>query len=49
MDWLKSPVTGSMTMPLSVLCILMLTSYLLSSRLKESAFLTGNKKVMQDE
>lgn len=49
MDWLKSPVTGSMTMPLSVLCILMLTSYLLSSRLKESAFLTDNKMVMQDE
>ncbi len=44
MDWFKSPVTGSMTMPLSVLCILMLISYFLSSRLKESAFLAGNQK-----
>lgn len=44
MDWFKSPVTGSMTMPLSVLCILMLIRYFLSSRLKESAFLAGNQK-----
>jgi len=44
MDWFKSPVTGSMTMPLSVLCILMMISYFLSSRLKESAFLAGNQK-----
>ena len=44
MDWFKSPVTGSMTIPLSVLCLLMLISYFLSSRLKESAFLAGNQK-----
>jgi MFS family permease len=44
MDWFKSPVTGSMTIPLSVLCVLMLISFLLSAKLRESAFLTGNKK-----
>jgi cyanate permease len=44
MDWFKSPVTGSMTIPLSVLCVLMLVSFLLSARLRESAFLTGNNK-----
>ena len=44
MDGFKSPVTGSMTIPLSVLCVLMLISFMLSARLKESAFLTGNNK-----
>jgi hypothetical protein len=44
MDWFKSPATGSMTMPLTVLCVLMLISFLLSARLKESAFLAENNK-----
>ncbi|MCU0460231.1 MAG: MFS transporter [Bacteroidales bacterium] len=44
MDWFKSPATGSMTIPLSVLSVLMLISFLLSSRLNESAFLTNNTK-----
>jgi len=44
MDWFKSPVSGSMTWPLSVLCILMFVSFLLSAKLRESAFLTGNNK-----
>jgi len=44
MDWFKSPTTGSMTIPLTVLCVLMLVSFLLSAKLRESAFLTGNKK-----
>ncbi len=44
MDWFKSPVTGSMTIPLTVLGVLMFISFLLSSRLRESAFLTDDKK-----
>lgn len=44
MDWFKAPATGSMTIPLSVLCVMMLISYILTSRLKESAFLAGNQK-----
>lgn len=44
MDWFKSPVTGSMTIPLTVLGVLMFISFLLSIRLKESAFLTDDKK-----
>ena len=44
MDWFKSPATGSMTLPLSVLCMLMLLSFLLSAKLRESAFLADNKK-----
>jgi cyanate permease len=44
MDWFKSPLNGSMTKPLTVLSVLMLLSFLLSARLNESAFLTGNNK-----
>ena len=44
MDWFKSPVTGSMTIPLTVLGVLMFISFLLSTRLRESAFLTDDKK-----
>jgi cyanate permease len=44
MDGFKSPVTGSMTIPLTVLSVMMFISFLLSARLKESAFLTDNKK-----
>ncbi len=44
MDWFKAPATGSMTVPLTVLCVLMLISYLLTARLKESAFLAANQK-----
>jgi cyanate permease len=44
MDGFKSPVTGSMTLPLSVLIILMVISFLLSVRLRESALLTGGSK-----
>lgn len=44
MDGFKSPVTGSMTLPLSVLIILMIISFLLSVRLRESALLTGGSK-----
>lgn len=44
MDWFKAPATGSMTIPLSVLCAMMLISFMLSARLQESAFLTGNQK-----
>ena len=47
MDGFKSPLTGSMTMPLTVLIILMVIGFLLSARLKESAFLAGDIK--QDE
>lgn len=44
MDGFKSPLTGSMTMPLTVLIILMVIGFLLSARLKESAFLAGDIK-----
>lgn len=44
MDGFKSPRTGSMTMPLTVLIILMVIGFLLSVRLKESAFLSGEIK-----
>jgi len=44
MDGFKSPVTGSMTIPLTVLSVMMFISFLLSARLNESAFLTDNKK-----
>ena len=44
MDGFKSKLTGSMTLPLIVMIILMMTGFLLSARLKESAFLTGEVK-----
>jgi cyanate permease len=44
MDWFKSPVTGSMTIPLTVLGVLMFISFLLSTRLRESAFLADDNK-----
>jgi len=44
MDILKSPVTGSMTMPLIVLLVLMGLSLLLSTWLKESDMLSANKQ-----
>ena len=44
MDGFKAPVTGSMTLPLSVLIILMVISFLLSVRLRESVLLTGGSK-----
>jgi cyanate permease len=47
MDGFKSVQTGSMTVPLAVLIILMMLGFLFSARLKESAFLTGDVK--QDE
>ena len=43
MDSFKSPITGSMTMPLIVLIGLMLFSLMLSTQLKESPMM-GNKK-----
>jgi cyanate permease len=42
MDVFKSKATGSMTIPLIVLCCLMVISFLLSGFLKESALLTGS-------
>jgi len=42
MDSFKSPVTGSMTSPLSVLIGLMVLSLLVSTRLRESALTTGS-------
>jgi cyanate permease len=44
MDSFKSPETGSMTAPLFVMIILMLISFIFSTRLKESAFLSGQNK-----
>lgn len=44
MDLLKSPETGSMTMPLVILIALMGISVLLSTRLKESDMLSNSKK-----
>ncbi len=44
MDSFKSAATGSMTIPLIVLCGLMVISLLLSGFLKESALLKGSEK-----
>jgi hypothetical protein len=44
MDGFRSSLTGSMTMPLTVLIILMVIGFILSARLKESDFLAGNVK-----
>ena len=45
MDGFKSAETGSMSRPLWVLIILMLASFLLSTRIKESALIQGKKEV----
>ena len=44
MDGFRSSLTGSMTMPLTVLIVLMVIGFMLSARLKESDFLAGNVK-----
>jgi sugar phosphate permease len=44
MDSFKSPGNGSMTIPLFVMIILMLVSFIMSSRLRESALLSGSDK-----
>lgn len=49
MDGFKSATTGSMTYPLMVLIGLMIFSFLLSSRLKESKILTGTIPVFDPE
>jgi len=46
MDGFKSAATGSMTYSLVVLIALMIFSFLLSSRLKESKILTGNETLL---
>lgn len=43
MDSLKSVQTGSMTLPLGILIALMLLALLLSTRLRESALITGTE------
>ena len=43
MDSFKSPATGSMTLPLTALIVLMGFSLLLSTRLKESALIMGKE------
>jgi cyanate permease len=43
MDSFKSAATGSMTKPLIILIGLMLISIIISTRLKESSFMMGNK------
>ena len=43
MDYFKSPVNGSMSIPLAALTGLMLISLLSSTRLKESKLITGNR------
>ena len=45
MDGFKAETTGSMTYPLMVMIGLMIFSFLLSSRLKESKILTGRETV----
>jgi len=42
MDGLKSPTTGSMTLPLAALIGLMVLGVFISTRLRESTLLTGN-------
>jgi len=49
MDGFKSETTGSMTYPLMVMICLMIFSFLLSSRLKESKILTGTVPVFDPE
>jgi cyanate permease len=49
MDGFKSETTGSMTYPLMVMIGLMVFSFLLSSRLKESKILTGTVPVFDPE
>jgi MFS family permease len=49
MDGFKSASTGSMTYPLMVLICLMIFSFLLSSRLKESKILTGTVPAFNPE
>lgn len=44
MDSFKSPLTGSMNMPLFVMIILMLISFIVSLRLRESALLSNTGK-----
>jgi len=44
MDAFKAAGTGSMTRPLIIMTVLMLISFLCSTRLRESALLTGNNK-----
>jgi len=44
MDGLKSPTTGSMTLPLAVLIGLMVLGVFISTRLKESTLLAGNAR-----
>jgi cyanate permease len=43
MDSFKSPITGSMTMPLVILLGLLIVSLVLSTRLKESRMMAGEK------
>ena len=49
MDGFKSETTGSMTYPLMVLIGLMILSFLLSSRLKESKILTASATIIDPE
>jgi MFS family permease len=49
MDGFKSETTGSMTYPLMVMICLMIFSFLLSSRLKESKILTGTVPAFDPE
>ena len=49
MDGYKSETTGSMTYPLMVLIGLMILSFLLSSRLKESKILTASATIIDPE
>ena len=49
MDGFKSESTGSMTYPLMVMIGLMIFSFLLSSRLKESKILTGDVTVLNPD
>lgn len=49
MDWLKDPKTGSMTLPLIGLVVLMVVAVVISLFLKESKLLTQSRDVVETE
>jgi cyanate permease len=49
MDWLKSPVTGSMTRPMTALIVLMVLGLVISIRLRESTLLSSDGKSLITE
>jgi MFS family permease len=46
MDWLKSPMTGSMTKPMIALIGLMIVGFVISTRLKESTLLNSERETL---